>query len=170
MPERTGFPSGSVRLVEPFGAGGGPDLLARKLAARLSAIWGRPVVVENVPGGGSTAAPALVAESRPMATPCSSTPAPTPISGPCPRTSLRPVERIQPRSATDRAGLRFRDGSGLGHRHSARPEGRGRGSPWRTHLRVDRSRYGKPPGGRTSQPGGRPDRRAPPDHFVLWRT
>ena len=63
MPERTGFPSGSVRLVEPFGAGGGPDLLARKLAARLSAIWGRPVVVENVPGGGSTAAPALVAAS-----------------------------------------------------------------------------------------------------------
>jgi tripartite-type tricarboxylate transporter receptor subunit TctC len=63
MPERTGFPAGSVRLVEPFGAGGGPDLLARKLAAWLSAIWGRPVVVENVPGDGSTAAPALVAES-----------------------------------------------------------------------------------------------------------
>ena len=63
MPERTGFPTGSVRLVEPFGAGGGPDLLARKLGARLSAIWGRPVVVENVPGDGSTAAPALVAES-----------------------------------------------------------------------------------------------------------
>ena len=63
MPERTGFPAGSVRLVEPFGAGGGPDLLARKLAAQLSTIWGRPVVVENVPGDGSTAAPALVAES-----------------------------------------------------------------------------------------------------------
>jgi tripartite-type tricarboxylate transporter receptor subunit TctC len=63
MGERTGFPAGSVRLVEPFGAGGGPDLLARELAGRLSAIWGRPVVVENVPGGGSTAAPALVAES-----------------------------------------------------------------------------------------------------------
>ena len=63
MRERTGFPAGSVRLVEPFGAGGGPDLLARKLAARLSAIWGWPVVVENVPGDGGTAAPALVAES-----------------------------------------------------------------------------------------------------------
>jgi len=63
MPERTGFPAGSVRLVEPFGAGGGPDLLARELAARLRATWRRPVVVENVPGDGSTAAPALVAES-----------------------------------------------------------------------------------------------------------
>ena len=63
MSERRGFPAGSVRLVEPFGAGGGPDLLARELAARLRATWRRPVVVENVPGDGSTAAPALVAES-----------------------------------------------------------------------------------------------------------
>ncbi len=63
MPERTCFPAGSVRFVEPFGAGGGPDLLARTLAERLSASWGWPVVVENVPGEGSTAAPALVAIS-----------------------------------------------------------------------------------------------------------
>ena len=59
----TGFPAGSVRLVEPFGAGGGPDLLARELAAWLSAVWGWPVVVENVPGGGGTAGPVLVAGS-----------------------------------------------------------------------------------------------------------
>src|SRR6478736_7540407 len=64
MPKRTGYPVGRVRLVEPFGAGGGPDLLARELAAWLSVVWGRPVVVQNVPGEGSTAAPALVAQSR----------------------------------------------------------------------------------------------------------
>src|SRR6478736_7397909 len=63
MAAPTGFPMGPVRLVEPFGAGGGPDLLARELATWLSGIWGWPVVVENVPGEGSTAAPALVAES-----------------------------------------------------------------------------------------------------------
>ena len=40
-----------------------------------------------------------------------------------------------------------------------RPGGRGRGSPCRTHLRVDRGRYGKPPGRRASQPRGRGDRR-----------
>ncbi len=52
-----------VRLVEPFGAGGGPDLVARAIAGPLSALWGRPVDVENHPGGGSTAAPALVAKA-----------------------------------------------------------------------------------------------------------
>jgi tripartite-type tricarboxylate transporter receptor subunit TctC len=48
-------------LIEPFGAGGGPDLVARALAGPLSELWRRPVEVENHPGGGSTAAPALVA-------------------------------------------------------------------------------------------------------------
>ena len=52
-----------VRLVEPFGAGGGPDLIARAISAKLSEIWGQPVVVENHPGAGSTAGPALVAKS-----------------------------------------------------------------------------------------------------------
>ena len=52
-----------VRLIEPFGAGGGPDLLARALAPKLSELWGQPVTVENVPGAGATAGPAQVAES-----------------------------------------------------------------------------------------------------------
>jgi tripartite-type tricarboxylate transporter receptor subunit TctC len=49
-----------VRLVEPFGAGGGPDLIARAVGPKLSELWGQPVTVENHPGAGSTAAPALV--------------------------------------------------------------------------------------------------------------
>jgi tripartite-type tricarboxylate transporter receptor subunit TctC len=57
------YPTKAVRVVEPFGAGGGPDLIARALSTRLSALWGQPVTVENHPGGGSTAAPALVAKS-----------------------------------------------------------------------------------------------------------
>jgi tripartite-type tricarboxylate transporter receptor subunit TctC len=52
-----------VRLIEPFGAGGGPDLVAQVLAGPLSQCWGRPVQVENHPGAGSTAAPALVAKA-----------------------------------------------------------------------------------------------------------
>ncbi len=52
-------------LIEPFGAGGGPDLLARALAQKLSELWGQPVTVENVPGAGATAGPAQVAKSPP---------------------------------------------------------------------------------------------------------
>ena len=57
------YPSKPVRMIEPFGAGGGPDLLARAMSPKLSELWGQPVTVENHPGAGSTAAPALVAKS-----------------------------------------------------------------------------------------------------------
>jgi hypothetical protein len=58
-----GYPTRPVRIVEPFGVGGGPDLLTRALAPELSKLWGQPVTVENVPGAGATAGPALVAKS-----------------------------------------------------------------------------------------------------------
>src|SRR4029077_8891902 len=57
------YPTKPVRLIEPFGAGGGPDLVARALGQKLSESWGQPVTVENHPGAGSTAGPALVAKS-----------------------------------------------------------------------------------------------------------
>ena len=57
------YPTKPVRLIEPFGAGGGPDLIARALGHELSGWWGQPVTVENHPGAGSTAGPALVARS-----------------------------------------------------------------------------------------------------------
>src|SRR5258706_8181534 len=57
------YPTKRVRVIEPFGAGGGPDLMARAVSPRLSELWGQAVTVENHPGAGSTAAPALVAKS-----------------------------------------------------------------------------------------------------------
>jgi tripartite-type tricarboxylate transporter receptor subunit TctC len=57
------YPTRSVRLIDPFGAGGGPDLIARAVAESLSELWGQPVTVENHPGAGSTAGPALVTRS-----------------------------------------------------------------------------------------------------------
>jgi tripartite-type tricarboxylate transporter receptor subunit TctC len=57
------YPFKPVIIIEPFGVGGGPDLLARALAPKLSELWGQPVTVENIPGAGATAGPALVAKS-----------------------------------------------------------------------------------------------------------
>ena len=57
------YPAKAVHIVEPFGLGGGPDLLARTLATKLSELWGQPVTVENHPGAGATAGPAQVAKS-----------------------------------------------------------------------------------------------------------
>jgi len=57
------YPSNPVRIIDTFGAGGGPDLLARALAPKLSELWGQPVTVENHPGAGATLGPALVAKS-----------------------------------------------------------------------------------------------------------
>ena len=59
------YPTKPVRMIEPFGAGGGPDVISRAVSPKLSALWGQPVTVENHPGAGSTAAPALVAKSAP---------------------------------------------------------------------------------------------------------
>jgi tripartite-type tricarboxylate transporter receptor subunit TctC len=57
------YPTKGVRLIDPFGAGGGPDLTARAIGPKLSELWGQPVTVENHPGAGSTAGPALVAKA-----------------------------------------------------------------------------------------------------------
>ncbi len=47
------FPNKTVRLVVPFQAGTGSDVLARLLTPRLSELLGQSVIVENRPGGGS---------------------------------------------------------------------------------------------------------------------
>ncbi len=44
------YPTKPVRMIEPFGAGGGVDVIARILSPRLSETWGQPVTVENHPG------------------------------------------------------------------------------------------------------------------------
>jgi tripartite-type tricarboxylate transporter receptor subunit TctC len=44
------FPSGPVRLVVPFPAGGATDVLGRVLSHHLQSLWGPPVVTEYRPG------------------------------------------------------------------------------------------------------------------------
>ncbi len=48
---QTSWPSRNVRFVVPLGPGSGSDIGARLFADRLTARWGKPVVVENRPGG-----------------------------------------------------------------------------------------------------------------------
>src|SRR5271169_724833 len=45
------YPTHAVRLILPFGPASATDITARLLADRLTARWGKPVVVENRPGG-----------------------------------------------------------------------------------------------------------------------
>ncbi len=59
------YPTKPVRMIEPFGAGGGPDIIARAVSPKLSELWGQPVTVENHPGAGGIATPSLVAKSPP---------------------------------------------------------------------------------------------------------
>lgn len=45
------YPTRTVRLILPFGPASATDITARLFADRLTARWGKPVVVENRPGG-----------------------------------------------------------------------------------------------------------------------
>jgi tripartite-type tricarboxylate transporter receptor subunit TctC len=44
------YPDHTIKMIVPFAAGGGTDVLARIIAQNLNSKWGRPVVVENQPG------------------------------------------------------------------------------------------------------------------------
>lgn len=46
----TGYPSKPIRVIVPYPAGGGTDIIARLIGTQLSQRWGQPVIVENKPG------------------------------------------------------------------------------------------------------------------------
>ncbi|MGE0875346.1 MAG: tripartite tricarboxylate transporter substrate binding protein [Burkholderiales bacterium] len=58
------YPEKPIRIVSPFPPGGANDIIARMLATRLSANFGRPVVVENKPGAAGGIGSALVAKAE----------------------------------------------------------------------------------------------------------
>jgi tripartite-type tricarboxylate transporter receptor subunit TctC len=59
------FPTRNVRMVVPYTAGGGVDIMARAVSERLAALWGQPVVVENKPGASTQIAGAEVSRAAP---------------------------------------------------------------------------------------------------------
>ena len=59
------FPSQPIKIVVPYAAGGGTDILARLIGQEISASMGQPVIVDNRPGGSTFIGSDAVARARP---------------------------------------------------------------------------------------------------------
>ncbi len=59
------YPDRAVKVMVGYAPGGPIDIIARILCGRLSAIWGQPVVVENLTGAAGNIAAERVAKSSP---------------------------------------------------------------------------------------------------------
>jgi tripartite-type tricarboxylate transporter receptor subunit TctC len=59
------YPSKPIRLIVPFVAGGGTDLVARAVAQKLTEAWGQAVIVDNRPGANGTIGVEIAAKSPP---------------------------------------------------------------------------------------------------------
>lgn len=59
------YPARSVRLVIPFTAGGGNDIVARTVAQKLSEQWGQQVISDNRTGANGIIGTELVAKANP---------------------------------------------------------------------------------------------------------
>lgn len=59
------WPNRPIRLIHPWAAGGGGDIVARLLAEKMAIELGQPVVVENRPGAGGNIGAQLAARQAP---------------------------------------------------------------------------------------------------------
>jgi tripartite-type tricarboxylate transporter receptor subunit TctC len=59
------WPSGPVRILVPFSAGGSTDVLARTIGQGLGTLWKQSVVIDNRPGAGGMIAAEVEAKSPP---------------------------------------------------------------------------------------------------------
>jgi tripartite-type tricarboxylate transporter receptor subunit TctC len=59
------YPDHAIKMIVPFAAGGGTDVLARIIAQNLNNKWGQPVVVENQPGASGAIGTRVVMKAPP---------------------------------------------------------------------------------------------------------
>lgn len=59
------YPSKPIRLIVPFAVGGGTDIPARLLSARMAEFLGQQIIVDNRPGAGGNLGTDLAAKSPP---------------------------------------------------------------------------------------------------------
>src|SRR3954469_16000143 len=63
--EAQSYPNRPIRIISPFAAGGGNDVLARIVGAKLADRVGASVVIENRPGAGAVIGIQALARSAP---------------------------------------------------------------------------------------------------------
>jgi tripartite-type tricarboxylate transporter receptor subunit TctC len=71
------FPNRPITLMVPLAPGGGMDFIARTIGAKLSERIGKPVLIENRPGGGTIVATVALAKAPPDGYTLLLVPAPT---------------------------------------------------------------------------------------------
>jgi tripartite-type tricarboxylate transporter receptor subunit TctC len=59
------YPDRPIRIIVPFTAGSGTDIVARTLSESMSRSLGQPIIIENRPGAGGTLGAGQVAKSAP---------------------------------------------------------------------------------------------------------
>ena len=59
------YPSKPIRLIVPFAVGGGTDIPARLLSARMAEFLGQQIIVDNRPGAGGNLGTDLAAKAPP---------------------------------------------------------------------------------------------------------
>ncbi len=59
------YPTKPIRLLTPFAAGGGSDIMARLIGPPLTEVLGQTIVVDNRPGGGGTLGAGITARADP---------------------------------------------------------------------------------------------------------
>lgn len=62
---QTAYPTKTIRIIVPFGAGGPTDVVARLVAEKVSVAWGQQAIVENMAGAGGNTGTAVAAKSAP---------------------------------------------------------------------------------------------------------
>jgi tripartite-type tricarboxylate transporter receptor subunit TctC len=64
-PSAAEYPDHTIKIIVPFAAGGGTDVLARIIAQNLNSKWGQAVVVENQPGASGAIGTRAVMKAAP---------------------------------------------------------------------------------------------------------
>ena len=62
---QTTYPAKTIRIVVPYTAGGGTDIVARIIAQKLGEAWGQQVIADNRPGASGMIAGEIVSKSPP---------------------------------------------------------------------------------------------------------